>query len=136
MLPLRYARRWQAASLFILLLVLVATLIPATWLWDDRFKALSRIENVDKWVHGLTFLLLSLWFTGLYKKRFFANIGIGLLLFGIMIEAGQRMVGYRTADWLDVSADAAGIILGIIIAAAGVNGWSLRAEDRLAKRRH
>ncbi len=83
MLPLRYARRWQVASLIILLLVLVATLMPTVWFWDERFKALARFEGVDKWVHGITFLLLSLWFTGLYHKRYFWKIGIGLLLFGI-----------------------------------------------------
>jgi hypothetical protein len=52
-----------------------------------------------------------------------------------MIEACQRVVGYRTADWIDVSADAAGIILGLVIGAAGIGGWCLRAEARLAKYR-
>ncbi len=135
MLPLRYARRWQVASLAILLLVLAATLMPAVWFWDDRFKALSWFEGIDKWLHGLTFLALSLWFTGLYRQRSYWKIGLGLLAFGLGIEACQRMVSYRTADWLDVGADAGGIILGLVIGAAGIGGWCLRAENRLAKRR-
>jgi len=76
MLPLRHARRWQLASLILLLLVLAATLMPAIWFWDDRFKALSWFEGVDKWFHGVTFLVLSMWFTGLYRKRSYWKIGI------------------------------------------------------------
>ena len=136
MLPLRYARRWQVASLTLLLLVLVATLMPAVWFWDDRFKALARFDDVDKWFHGVTFLVLSLWFTGMFRRRSYWKIGIGLLLFGLIIEACQRMVTYRTAEWLDVGADAAGIILGLVIGLAGIGGWCLRAEELLAKRRH
>lgn len=136
MLPLRYSRRWQVASLAILLLVLAATLMPAVWYWDDRFKALSWFEGVDKWLHGVTFLVLSLWFTGLYRKRSYWKIGIGLFLFGLVIEGCQRMVTYRTAEWLDVGADTVGIILGLVIGAAGIGGWCQRAEEILAKRRH
>jgi VanZ family protein len=136
MLSLRYARRWQVASLTLLLLVLAATLMPAVWFWDDRFKAMSWFDGVDKWFHGVTFLVLSVWFTGLYRKRSYWKIGIGLLLFGLVIEACQRMVSYRTAEWLDVGADAVGIILGLVIGAVGIGGWCLRVEERLAKRQH
>jgi len=101
-----------------------------------RFKALARFESVDKWFHGITFLVLSLWFAGLYRKGSYWKIGIGLLLFGLVIEACQRMVSYRSAEWLDVGADAAGIILGLVIGLAGIGGWCLRAEELLAKRRH
>lgn len=133
MLPLRHARAWQMASLFLLLVVLAATLMPAVWFWDDRFKALSWFESIDKWFHGITFLVLSLWFTGLYSKKAYWRVGLGLLMFGLIIEACQRMVSYRTADWLDVGADAVGIIVGLVIGAAGIGGWCLRAEERLAK---
>ena len=133
MLPLRHLRRWQIASLVLLLIVLAATLMPAVWFWDDRFKAISWFENRDKLLHGITFLALSIWFTGLYSKRAYWRVGLGLLAFGLLIEVCQRMVGYRTAEWWDVGADAAGIILGLVIGAAGIGGWCLRVEERLAK---
>jgi hypothetical protein len=44
------------------------------------------------------------------------------------------MVSYRTADWYDVAADAAGIIIGIAIAIAGVGGWSLSVEAWILRR--
>lgn len=136
MLPLRHARRWQLASLFILFLVLVATLMPAVWFWDDKGVAIRWFRDFDKWLHGITFLTLSLWFTGLYRKSSYWKVALGLLAFGLVIEASQRMVSYRTADWLDVGADAAGIIVGLLIGLAGIGGWCLRVEEHLAKRQH
>jgi hypothetical protein len=134
MLPLRHAKRWRVASFIILLLVLASALMPAVWFWDHRPHAFSWFDGVDKWLHGITFLVLSLWFSGMYQSRSYWRIGIGLILFGLMIEACQRAVGYRTAEWFDVGADAAGIIIGLSFAAMGVGGWCLRVEERLASR--
>jgi hypothetical protein len=131
MLPLRYAKRWQLASILILILVLAVAMMPAVWFWNDKITALAWFESVDKWLHATTFLVLSVWFTGLYHKRSYWRIGLSLLAFGLAIEACQRMVSYRVADWIDVGADAAGIIIGLSIGAAGIGGWCLRAEERL-----
>lgn len=129
MLPLRFAGRWRLASLALLIVVLAATLMPAIWFWDDRLKALSWIQGVDKWIHGVTFLALSLWFCGMYRRDAYWRIGVGLLAFGLFIEVCQRMVSYRTAEWFDVAADAAGIVVGLTIGAAGIGGWCLRVEE-------
>ncbi len=134
MLPLRHLMHWQRISLIILVFVLAAALMPAVWLFDSKASALHWFGGIDKWLHGITFFVLSIWFTGLYRKSAYWMVGSGLLLFGLAIEACQRMVGYRTADWLDVGADAAGIVLGLLIGLAGVGGWCLRIEERLLKR--
>ena len=133
MLPLRYVGRWQAASLLLLLVVLAAAMMPAVWLWDDKVKALKWFAGVDKWLHGITFLVLSVWFVGLYRRRSFWRIALGLLAFGLVIEICQRMVSYRTADAIDVVADAAGIAIGLAIGYAGAGGWCLRLENRLSR---
>jgi VanZ family protein len=135
MLPLRYASQWRVASLILLAFVLCSTLMPAVWFWDDRYKMLSRFDGADKWLHGITFLMLALWFVGQYSNRSYWKIGTGLLAFGFGIEICQRMVSYRTAELYDVGADAVGIILGLAIGVAGVGGWCLRAEEQFAKHR-
>lgn len=134
MLPLQHARRWQSASTFLLLVVLAATLVPVVWFWSGKFDVLTWVKSIDKWLHGITFLVLTIWFAGQYRPKSYWRIAVGLLAFGLLIEICQRMVSYRTADWYDVAADAAGIIIGIVIAIAGVGGWSLRVEAWILRR--
>jgi VanZ family protein len=131
LLPLRYQRRWQFAGALVFLSVLSGTLIPAVWLWPD----VSRVTLIDfdKWLHGATFAFLAVWFSGQHSRNRYWGIGIGLFLFGIFIELCQRMVSYRTAEMMDLAADTVGIVLGLIIALAGVGGWSLRLEERIQR---
>jgi VanZ family protein len=39
------------------------------------------------------------------------------------------MVTYRSAELFDIVADCIGIAVGLIIAMAGLGGWSLRIEN-------
>jgi len=133
MLPLRHARLWRVLSVLILLLVLLAALSPAFW-FDTRGSALLWFENADKWLHALTFVLLAVWFAGLFNRSRYWLIGLGLMLFGFVLEACQLMVSYRTADWIDIGANTAGIIVGLTVAAAGLGGWGLRFEDWYSRR--
>jgi len=94
MLPLRFAGRWRAASIVLLVAVLAATMMPAVWLWPDKPGFVSWFVHADKWLHGLTFVLLAVWFSGQYQRRSYWRIGIGLIAFGVFIEACQRMVEY------------------------------------------
>jgi len=132
MLPLQYAGLWRVLSLVILLAVLAGTLSPAVW-FDSRTEALNWLENADKWLHGLTFLFLSIWFAGLWERRAYWRIAAGLMLFGFVVEGAQRLVGYRTADWLDIVANTAGIIVGLTVAIAGLGGWGLWVEERYSR---
>lgn len=130
MLPLRYAPWWRIASGILLLLVLAAAIMPAIWFWPDRRELVSWIGEIDKWAHLLVFAFLAVWFAGQYRPRSYWRIALGLLAFGIFIELCQRLVGYRSAEWLDVAADMAGIIAGLLIAAMGLGGWCQRFEAR------
>jgi len=134
MLPLQYTRRWQAASLMLLLIVLAATLMPAVWFWSDRQSFITWFVNVDKWLHAMTFVVLALWFSGQYRPGAYWRVAIGLILFGVLIEFCQRLVTYRSAELFDLVADVGGIVVGLTIAATGIGGWSLRVEEWVARR--
>ena len=134
MLPLEFTLRWRIASAVLLLAVLAAAIMPAVWFWPNRGQMGGWIEGIDKWVHAGTFAVLAIWFSGQYRVRSYWRIAIGLFAFGLLIEACQRMVVYRTAEWYDVAADAGGIIVGLCIASAGLGGWCLRFEAWLQNR--
>jgi VanZ family protein len=135
MLPLRHARLWRVLSVLILVFVLLAAMTPVFWVFDNLDDALSWFENADKWLHGLTFVVLSVWFAGLVEKRRYWLVAIGLLLFGFLVEFCQLQVSYRTADAIDILANTAGILIGFTAAMAGLGGWGLRIEDWYARRR-
>ena len=132
MLPLRHEKRWRVAGIGILFVFLAAAVMPALWFWPDISQ--SKFPLMDKWLHILSFLFLSLWFSGQYKRSSYWRLAVGLTIFGILIELCQRMISYRTAEWMDLVADLFGIGIGIIIAIAGTGGWSLRFEQWLEKK--
>jgi len=134
MLPLPHRRHWRIASILLLGLVLAATMSPAFWFFDSRAKALLWFHHADKWLHGITFMFLAAWFSGLYPRRNWLPVAVGLTAFGFVVEGCQLLVSYRTADWFDIAANTTGIILGLALAAAGLGGWALRVENWLRER--
>lgn len=132
MLPLQHVGLWRFLSVVLLLGVLLGTLSPAFW-FDSKVMALAWFENVDKWLHGLTFTLLSIWFAGLAERGVYWRIALGLTVFGFVVEGCQLLVSHRTADWIDIVANTAGIIVGLAAAMAGLGGWGLWAESRYSR---
>lgn len=135
MLPLRHLRFWRIAGVVLLCLVLTSALMPAVWFWDDRAGAVAWFRNADKFLHGATFLVLAVWFSGQYRRPSYLRVAAGLLLFGLFIEFCQFLVGYRQAEVLDMAANTAGITAGFALALAGLGGWSQRLENWYAAHR-
>lgn len=119
------------ASVFLLLVVFAAMIVPA-WLWPGQMQ--RSIVAFDKWLHGITFAVLALWFSGQYARRAYWQIAIGLALFGGLTELVQRTLIYRSADTADMLANLTGIAAGLVVALAGAGGWSLRVEAWLGGR--
>ena len=128
MLQLRFARSWIVAGGLILSVVLFMALTP----WFTA--SVPSVTQIDKWMHGLVFAFLAIWFTGQYARTAYAGIATGLAAYGALIEIGQALLPYRTAEWADLAADCLGILAGILIALALTGGWSQRAEAWLGNR--
>ncbi|MBT8080852.1 MAG: VanZ family protein [Gammaproteobacteria bacterium] len=133
MLPLRHAPLWRLLSVLLLILVLAAMLAPPGWL-SSGSSVLSWFAHGDKLLHGLTFIVLATWFAGFFERRRYLALAVWLTVFGLVGEACQFLVGYRTADWLDIAANSLGILLGLGIALAGLGGWGLWFENRYSRR--
>ena len=132
MLHLKYPGRWKLAGVFLPLILLVAELAPAFRSLPDD----SRPDRhaLDKLLHGLTFAVLALWYTGQYARGSYWLIALGLIVYGALIEVFQSWLPYRTAEPGDMTADVVGIVFGMTIALLATGGWSLRAEEWLINR--
>lgn len=65
----------------------------------------------DKTNHALAFAVLAVLGLYAYTART-ARVLLGLLAFGALIEVLQSLTGYRSAEWLDLLADAVGLVAG------------------------
>ncbi len=133
MLPLRHAALWRTLSILLLIVVLLGALSPTFW-FDTKARALVWFEHADKWLHAATFAGLTVWFAGIFARPAYWRIAVGLSAFGLLVEACQLLVSYRYADWVDIGANTAGIIVGLAVAVVGLGGWGLRLEDWYSRR--
>jgi VanZ family protein len=124
MLPLRFPRTWLAIGLLIMGLVLTLTLIPA-----GRMTTVAFLS--DKAAHFLSFMILMLWFCGVFRLPFTPLVALGLLAFGILIELLQSRLPYRSAEVADALYDLGGIGAGWLLAVLGGRRWTQLVEGML-----
>lgn len=123
MLPLRYPRVWLALGWLLVLSVAIASLVPAS--------VLRAITVNDKIEHAGSYFLLMIWFAGLYRRSRHPWIALSLLVLGIALEVLQLGTTTRTFDVRDMLADAAGILLGLMLSMWLLEGWCQRLERGL-----
>jgi hypothetical protein len=121
--PLRYARWWSGLGVGALAAGVAVALQPG--------GGLLLATLGDKLNHGLAFAFFTLWFGGIVAPGRMWRVALLLLAYGIAIEGAQALTPYRRAEFLDVGADAAGILLGWALSAAGLRHWCRRLESWL-----
>ncbi|MBN8280737.1 MAG: VanZ family protein [Gammaproteobacteria bacterium] len=127
MLPLRFGRVWLAAGFLFLGVGLYSALTP-----NPGGLALLN----DKLVHGAGFMAFMLWFGGIVEPRRVPRVALALALYGLLIELLQSLTATRQAEFLDLAADVAGVLLGWLLGAAGLSRWCTVLESWLVPRRH
>ena len=122
MLTLRYRTLWITASVVLVLVVV----------WGSLQSAFGgpEIHGFDKVEHFGTYMVLAVWFTGLYRRpRYWVIVG-GLLALGLTMEIGQfLMQAGRMGDPYDMAANAAGIAAGLLLALRATGGWAQKVES-------
>ena len=125
MAQLKLLRWWYSLGAFLLFLVAVGSLLPV--------PAIPDLGVSDKSSHLFAYFLLSGWFCLLAgNHRVFVLSLLGLLGFGLVIEALQGLSGYRHAEWGDVVANASGCLLGAFAYAAPLRRIFARFDNLLA----
>jgi VanZ family protein len=127
MLPLRFPRLWLSLGWTAVALAVFVCLVP--------MSKLPQPPNVsDKTEHFLAYLLLSVWFAGIYVRGRYWAIALGLAVMGILIEFAQGAMHYgRQADAADVLANCSGIAAGLVLCWLGLGAWMQWLESLVSK---
>lgn len=126
MLPLSHKRLWLAVSALLVAGVIYGSLSPA--------PVVSVPGNYDKVEHFSAYLILALWFTALYPRSRYGLVAIALLALGLSMEVMQHVMALgRFADPRDMAANAAGILLGSVLAIFATGGWAQRVDAWLTR---
>ncbi len=98
---LPHARFWHVVGGGLVLIVVVASLVPA--------RSLPHLGMTDKLEHMIAYGGLAVCYGGLMRPRHYGYLGVGLLALGGGIEIAQGLMGMgREADLRDFYADALG----------------------------
>jgi VanZ family protein len=126
MLPLRHRGLWLAASAVLILTVIWGSL--------ETGVDLPVPDGFDKVEHLGTYLVLALWFTGLYPRNRYGAVAAALLALGLAMEIGQYvMAAGRMADPYDMAANTLGVGLGLAVALRASGGWTPKVEAWLSR---
>jgi len=120
---LRLAALWYFCGGLLLLAVAVASLLPV-----------PDIGVGDKLSHVFTYFALAAWFGILAANT--ARLGLAvaaLFAYGAGLELLQGMTGYRFAEWGDLLANGAGILLGAPLHYSPLRRLLLLVDNRLAR---
>jgi hypothetical protein len=83
----------------------------------------------DKLLHAGSYLVLMVWFVGLYRQRWHLPIALMLFLIGVGVELpAEQIADPALRSHGDMVANGAGIVIGLILGALWLTGWCQRAE--------
>jgi VanZ family protein len=126
MLPLRHRRLWVVLSAALVVTIVYASLAP-------HLPLPPVPAGFDKIEHFAAYCALAVWFTGLYPRTRYGRVVVGLLTLGAAVEVAQGVMQMgRSAELLDMLANAAGVGVGLLLALALTGTWARRVESWLS----
>ena len=123
MRPLKFPLLWITLGWLMVAAACVGALVPG-------YKV-PLVGQYDKLIHGGTYLVLMLWFAGIYERSRYLLIAAALALLGVSLEFGQRLVRSRAFDGYDLSANLVGVVVGLTLAATFLGSWCQQVEGWL-----
>jgi VanZ family protein len=103
-----WARRFLLLGwVLALVCVSVLALLPTEYLHATVFGWWDKAQ------HALAFAVLTTWALLLWPGAA-VRIGLGMLVFGALIECAQWVSGWRFGEWADWGADAVGIVVAVV----------------------
>jgi VanZ family protein len=107
--PLRWPRFWLGLWIALWGLAIVLCLLP---LPPSPFD----VQHFDKIEHVAGYAALAAFAAALFaSRRALLGAALGLILLGLLIEGLQSLVPWRSADVMDLIANAVGVALGSML---------------------
>lgn len=123
---LRFIRFWFVLGWVFVIAAMVLSLMPLQQItmpsWNDKFE------------HAMGYLLLTLWFCGLYRRQRYWVVALWMFAMGILVEILQGMMHLgRQADIRDIYADIIGIGGAVFLAITPLGRWPYWFEKLVPK---
>lgn len=113
MQPLRLVAVWRVVGWLLVGAIVYLSLTPQPLAID--------FNNGDKLGHACAYLVVMLWFAQLYERARQPRWGAAFIALGVALEYVQGWTGYRDFEYADMAADAAGVLLGWLLAATALS---------------
>jgi hypothetical protein len=122
MLDLRHGRTLLVIGWVLIAIIVVGSLTPAGV--DVRFLLSDKVR------HLTSYLVIMVYFSGLYPRERHLMLSLAFFLMGAMLELLQgALTTTRHMDFIDLTANTLGIVLGFVFARLGLAQWP-RLIDR------
>jgi hypothetical protein len=107
---LRFPTLWLSVGFLLIMLVIVASLMPNP-------PHVARFSGNDKLGHFAAYIAITFWFGQIYtRNRARWSMALAFVILGISLEYLQRLSGYRTFEYADMGANAAGVLCALLLA--------------------
>ena len=117
----RYRGTWLALSWGMTLFIALGSLWPSL--------PQVAVEVSDKFMHFSAYAALAFMYAGVVERRHWRRVVVGLLMFGGAIELAQELLtASRSGDWLDMAANAMGVMAGVFTAMLFPRSWCRQVE--------
>jgi VanZ family protein len=107
---MRFRNLWLTIGFGLVLLVIVASLMPNP-------PSPAEFKGSDKVEHFAAYATMTFWFAQIYRRnRVRWAIALAFVMLGISLECLQGLSGYRTFEYADMGANAAGVLCALLLA--------------------
>ena len=107
---MKFKNLWLAIGFGLVLLVIIASLMPNP---PDP----AEFKGSDKLEHFAAYAFMMLWFAQIYtRNRARWVIALAFVMLGITLECLQGLTDYRTFEYADMGANAAGVLCALLLA--------------------
>ena len=124
MKELRFINLWLTIGFLLVGLVCFLTLTPSP-------PDMGDFPESDKIGHFVAYSTIMLWFGFIYLRgKRYMRVGLAFIIMGIVLELIQGMLDYRSFSYLDMGANACGVMIGWLLARTRLADTLVYVEGR------